>query len=311
MIYFERTIIDRESLSAGVLKPFDLPTDNPYRGLWLTLKGNVATGATAPAGLKSHAEHRLLKNIAIVANGKDTIVQTPGLYWKLRNTVDFGTEHVKALIGTTANTSYDFEANVYIPFVALRGRRPIDAILDARKLSSLQLQLTMGSINDVYGTPNNASLSNLNITVHSEEYVNAPADLKAFVMKHWGIIQEVVSSTTELEVKLPSDAIYRRLLIYAEADDVANEAIINKIGVKYATFTYKQVKADYIQRKSKLMNTVETLPQAVYPISFITDGMLSESINVKGAGANFKLVFDVSKQAGTNKIYIFAETLWG
>ena len=161
MIYHERNL-DRIDFVADAQRTLDLPRNNVIRGLFLRLTGRVTTTGVAPVGLRAHAEHRLIRRIEVVSNGKDTVKSHPFLFSKLLTHFDFGTPSEISTIGTTVSSNFDFVATGFIPFAFTRAKRPMDGSLDARRLQTPDLRVTFGNINDVFLTPNGATISNTN-----------------------------------------------------------------------------------------------------------------------------------------------------
>lgn len=310
MIYHERNL-DRIDFVADAQRTLDLPRNNVIRGLYLRLTGRVTTTATAPVGLRSHAEHRLIRRIEIVANGKDTIKSHPFLFSKMLTNFDFGTPSEIATIGVTVSTNFDFIATAFVPFAFTRAKRPVDGALDARRLQTLDLRVTFGNINDVYATPNGATITNTVLNVVTHEYINAPVDFQAFLNKHSTIEREVTATTASLQERLPVDRIYRRFFLYSEEGMVARNDIINNITLQSGSFVFKSLESRILQSQMKVQSANELIIPGLYVIEAITDGRIVESINTMGM-SSLEFVLNVTRQTpGVNTILIVPEVVEG
>lgn len=308
-IFHERRL-DNIEFVAGGTKTLELPRNNVYRALGIRLTGTCTTTATAPVGKKSQTPYRLIKRIEIVANGKDTIKSIPGMFLRILNKHDFGTNPKETDVGIVASTAYSFEGYMILPFAFTRALRPLDGALDARRLQTLDVRITWGSVDDLYTTPNSAALSNVKLELKTMEYINVPQDFKAFLNKQTQIQKEVVSTTTELQERLPVETVYRRFILYTEVADIASDSVLNKIKLKSGTFVFKDLDANLLKGDMKSLMGLEALETGVYIVELITDGQLTEVINTVGM-SSLEFIFDVTKQAGTNVIHIFPEIVEG
>lgn len=305
----ERRLDNIEFVENGT-KTLELPRNHVYRALILKLSGRCSTTATAPVGKKSYAIQKLIKRIEIVANGKDTIKSIPGMFLRMLNKYDFGTVPKETDIGTSASTNYDFETHMILPFALTRALRPLDAAIDSSKLQTFDIRVTWGSVNDLYATPNGATLSGVKLELQTIEYLGADPDFKALINKHTQIQKEVTATTSELQERLPTEVVYRRFFLYTEVDGVASNSVLNKIKLKSGTLVFKDISADMLKGNMKFFSGNESLEDGVYVLELITDGQLSEALNTKGM-SSLEFIFDVTKQTGTNVIHIFPEIIEG
>lgn len=308
-IYHERRL-DSVPYSENGTKTLELPRNNIYRALKLRLTGTLTTTATAPVTKKSFTPFKLIKRIEIIANGKDTIKSIPFFMLRALNLLDFCVEPEMTDVGVAVSTGYPFVASAILPFAFTQARTPIDGALDARRLETLSLQITWGSPADLYATPNAAAITVCQLAVETEEYIDSSPDFKAYLNKHTQIQKEVISTTSELQERLPVGQVYRRLMLVTMVDDVLNGSVLNKVALKSGTFVFKDATGVMIRQQMKLENSITTLDTGVYLLNLLSDGMLTECINTKGM-SSFELVLDVTKQTGTNMIHIFPEVVEG
>ena len=307
---FHERRLDNIEFAANGTKTLELPRNNVYRALGIRLTGTCTTSAVAPVGKLAFTPYRLIKRIEIVANGKDTIKSIPGKFLRILNKHDFGVVPKETDIGIAANTAYAFEGYMILPFAFTRALRPIDGAIDARKLQTLDIRVTWGSVNDFYTTPNNAVLSDVVLELKTMEYIGVEGEFKALLNVHTEIQKEVNATTSELQEKLPTEKIYRRFFLLTEVDGIASDAVLNKVKLKSGTMVFKDIDCDLLKGDMKFSSAIESLDTGVYVIELITDGQLTEAINTIGM-SSFELIFDVTKQAGINVIHIFPEVAEG
>jgi len=307
LIFVERQI-EQVDYTANTLKTRALPRDNAYRALNLRLSGTCTTSASAPTDLKSLTPYRLIKRIEIVANGKKTIKSIP--FWKLMiaNKLDFGTPPHQTNVGIVASTAYPFVAEGLLLFCLPRARRPIDTLFDARGLETLVLDVTWGSENDLYGTPNSPVLTLTKLEISTMEYTNLPVGFKSGLFVENTIEHEITVTKDEDAEKLPVDTVYRRVLVVVTVADLLNNAAVTKLSIRSGTLVFKQKPSEDFRRVAKSLYNIETLETGVYPIDFTTDGQITECINAIGM-SSFDLVMKTVKQTGTNIAYILPDTI--
>ncbi len=304
--YLERQL-DDVPFSALGSKSIDLPRNGVLRGLSFRLTGTYTTG-TGTYTKFDHAVYKLIQRIEVVANGKDTLKSIPFFFTRLLARADSGVAPDLTDVGVTASTAYPFVAYGFIPFAFTRARRPLDGALDTRKLSSLSAVITWGNDASMYSALGSGGSFTVapTLQVKTLEYGNVEADFKAAINRHSTIQHEVVSTKAEDQEKIVIDRVYRRFFLYAEAAGVASNAIINKITLKSGSFVFKSVKGPMAQSELKTLYGLDAVDTGLYVVDATTDGMLTESLNARGL-TSLEFVLDVTKQTGTNIVYIFPE----
>lgn len=305
-VYIERQL-DDVPFSANGSKALDIPRNGVLRGISFRLVGTYTTGTGTWAKF-DHSVYKLIQRIEIIANGKDTLKSVPFFFTRLLARADSGTLPDLTDVGNTASTAYPFVAYGFIPFAFTRARRPLDGALDTRKLSSLSLVVTWGTDTTMYGTLGSGGSFTVtpSLQVKLEEYANVEPDFKAAINRHSTIQHEVTATKVEDQEKLVIDRVYRRFFVYAEAAGMASNAIINKITLKSGTYVFKSVKGPMAQSSLKTLYGIDAVDTGLYVVDATTDGMLTEALNARGL-TSLEFVFDVTKQAGTNIVYVIPE----
>lgn len=303
---FTERMLDSIAFNRNGISTLELPRNAVLRGLTLRLVGIYTTTGTAPTGKKSLTPYRLIKRIEVVLDGKDTIKSVPFYFLRLLNKLDSGLAPDLTDIGSTASTAYAFVACAVLPFAFTRARRPIDGGLNCRNYQKVDLRITWGSETDFHSTINSAAITACELQLKTLEYIQVDENTPFALNKHSVIEREILSTSSEFQERLAVDRIYRRFLLYTEADEVAVNTILNAFKLSSGTFVYKQVKNPIARSEMKSLLGLESLDDGATLIELTTDGMLSEALNSKGL-ASLEFVFDVTKVSGTNKIYIFPE----
>ena len=140
---------------------YKMPRDRPYRRwtLWtkITITGG---GTTAPAGLKTEGWKNLIKKIRLIRNGSDTKIHVSGIskfYMDYYLTGVAPQQSAQPAVGATGD--YEYWICYVIDFATYpKNLSDFTALQPVRQLASIHLGITWGDINDIFTTPNGATI---------------------------------------------------------------------------------------------------------------------------------------------------------
>jgi len=140
---------------------FKMPRDRPYRRINLhfqiTVKGG---GTTAPANIKTESFRNLIKKIMFIRNGSDHKIHISAVSKYYLDYYQNGVKVAESSIPTVAATGEKtYWLNMSIDFASRpRDLTDLSALQPVRGVSSLHVGIEWGSIDDIYGTPNSATV---------------------------------------------------------------------------------------------------------------------------------------------------------
>lgn len=149
----ERPLTDKIEYASNTTKQIDLPRDNLIQEIIM----RFTVKATNPAGgitLKEDGILNLVKNVKLIANGKDVLRAVPARIMNFIEAYEGGTDPELVQIGTAVGAQtgtftliLDFKSDRNDP-------NDFSALLSALDKSSLKLQVEWGTITDITATAN-------------------------------------------------------------------------------------------------------------------------------------------------------------
>ena len=279
-----------------------------YHMQYLLLKLTV-THTNASAVFNDEALFSLINHVEVVANGNQNIKQIPGNKLYLNNIIGTsmrGLNDIKTANGT------DLVSTVYaiIPFSMFNTIRPYDTILNTAVFSTFDLLVNWGSSANV-GTGITVTAANLEVSSSSlvNYKRNATETIKYF--KETSLVEEITSTTTDYEIKLPVQKLYKGISIVSLVDKKRVDTVIKNVKIKSGTTVIVDLPADVIRAK----NNFEFKPgvadelKGVYIIDFLIRGKLSDTLDTINNFNTLEVVLDVEKQSGTNNIFVLSDTV--
>ena len=140
---------------------FKMPRDRPYRRITCLTEITITGGGTnAPTGLKTEGWKNLIKKIRFLRNGSDTKIHISGVSKYFMDYYLNGVAPAQATqpaVGATGDYKYwicytiDFASDP-------RDLSDFTALQPVRGQASLHLGFTWGDINDIFATPNGATI---------------------------------------------------------------------------------------------------------------------------------------------------------
>ena len=309
-----RRFLGSLAYSAGGFDTLRLPRNYVYSALQFCLIADI--DRTADAGdAKDSAPAQLVQTLEVVVNGKNTIKRMDMETLHRRNQKYHGVRpYIDAanLAGYGAldddiskvSAQFDFELPPQGPW-----SRGVDCLLDARGMSSLDLNVRWGQpndiMNDAYGgvvTVNSAKL-----LVWTLERVNAPVVPYA-LWKEYQLLSHTIAGAGVLTIDLPVNTTYEAITLKTHADGNQVNTIIpfglalfNPIRLYSGSEVYHDIPAGAVQINNRNECQIEvpelTLSAAAinharqefrlegyYHIPFVHDGLLSEMLDATRLG---------------------------
>ena len=140
---------------------YKMPRDRPYRRITMWVKMTISGGGTtAPTGIKTEGWKNLVKKIRLIRNGSDTKIHISGVS---KYFMDYYLNGVAPAQSDTPSVGATGDSTYWICYVIDFATYPknlsdFTALQPVRQLASLHLGVTWGDINDIFATPNSASI---------------------------------------------------------------------------------------------------------------------------------------------------------
>ncbi len=280
-----------------------------YHMTHLICRLEVIHDNTASASFFDNKLFKLINSIEIVANGNETLKQIQNTKLQLDNIIDSG---MRGLHKIDESDGTDKKSFVYfkIDFSMPNALRPHDTILNTALFSTFDFLVNWGSDATV-GTGITVKSATLEISSNSlVNYLRNKGETVKYY-KETALVKEVTSSTHEMSITMPVKKLYRGISIIAFEDAGRSNKIIKKVTIKSGTTVFVDWSFDALQAENNFLLKPEdegTLDGTVV-IDFAQRGRLSDMLNTISSFNTLEVVLDVEKQAGTNKIYIFSDTV--
>lgn len=331
-------ILEREiesiTYAANQTATIRLPRNYAYRKLCLTLLASIsrAAGATDGEAMDS-APAQLVKNIIIRANGRDVIKNYDMQALHRINQITHGVRPQinSDGLGGYAIIAVDSEVQVsvsaFIDFEMWRSIRPIDTLLDAAGLATLEMIVTWGAPDDIMDSTYDPAaggvvIRDAKLFVSSVESVGVPAGTTFLTNKEYMIRSQVTAASNRHQIQLPVSNLYRHMILHTHSDDLDVKTILpfnltnqNTITLQAGTEVFKYRIAGALANDNRVdceMEVPELHPSAAaiihnlteyplegyYLLEFVKDGRLTECLDTAKL-SQLDLILDVANP-GTN-----------
>lgn len=274
--YMPRSLeVERIDWSASALKPRTLPA-TVYKGLFLNLV--LTTTNDGAAALTARQLAQAIAGLKITLAGQDVLVNIPGEFLYVLNNYDFS-KSPPVTIDLVAGAGKVQKLSLYLPFALTRAVLPEDTLLDARKFSSVIIDIQWCSATGI-GT--DITITSGYLEIQTDEYNQVP-DAAAFARHEFGFTVENLTSTGTLNYKLDyaGNNQYKRLFLMtknAAGADANTE--INKAGVKVRSFYYLLNSGERIQNENEVRYAISPLT-GIYVLDFTRDGKMTQRLDAR------------------------------
>lgn len=302
-----REVGQRTWVSSGQ-ETIDLPRDYAYIDLLVELVATITVTAGTTAGtVLDVCPAQMIKNIQIIANGRDTIKSLDFEALVRLTHLRYGTAPNNTLFGGTATTTCYVYA--IIPFAMWRSVVPFDTLFNAKPLTTLQMILTFGTVADIFdsGASYDYTYSGAGtVYVSSREAVGLNPDAILSVNKE-SVQESTVTATTsshQIGMNYAKDLYYRSIVLRCTQDGQVSNGILNDIELKSGGVIFFKLNARRDRARYKNIYGVETMPTGYYAIDFCEDGRLGDALNTSGL-SSLDLILDVTNTADVDKIRVY------
>lgn len=291
-----------EALSLGSPKGFgrELPLGEGWYVLMLRFN-NVITIGTG-AGPVAEGELLIIKQVRVETSAGEVICNLPGrALYKIATMKSRTTPRKDAV--AAANGTYRVDLPIY--FVDDSMNRPEDTILDTSRYSGIKLDITYGTVSDLYTAPGTASMTaSLDVDI---ERTKGRLPKKALPILHayYGAAESQDASVkTTIDLDRSPDIAYKRLFSHesasgtaggvftgTNADDVKDlESIVDQSGD-----IVRERIHEIIQNQNKRDYQLETVMAGVTVFDFVRDGSINSALY---PGDRSRLQFKWTNKAG-------------
>jgi hypothetical protein len=285
-----------------------------YRELHLQLNYTLATTVESDvtaATIQRGDEWAIVKNIRIIANGSDVLRNFTGNQLRWLNKLVYGFNPRNPLAGgAAAGEPAAISSSLVLPFWSIGTVRPLDTALDARQLTSLEIEIEWGDVTSVTDNAGASLATNPTLKVYSLESFGVEAD---FAQSRVFKIQESsVAVNDQHEVDIPVGSMYRGFLINTSASG-ADAANLSNIKLKSGTTVFVDQEAALLRDIANMRHGVHvtfdeagTFEDSVFVsnnsnlagwhyLDLVTDGRLKEALDTLGL-AELTLELDVNTE---------------
>lgn len=258
----------------------------------------------AGAALDAEGMLALINSIQLIADGSNNIKQIPGrkLYF---DTIFATGKNPRQSIDVSEGADRVSYVDLLIPMNLLRTVRPQDTIFNSAIFKSLDLVINWGSA--VQGT--GVVVTDAVFTVSSDQLIgykrNEGETIKYF--KETSRKETISASTTEFEIDLPTNKLYRGFSLLATVDGARKDDVINAVELKSGTTVIMSWDAQTLKAQNyfNFVNDSNVDLVGLLYIDACERGKISDVINTTQGGFNtLSLVLDVTKGAGVTEVQV-------
>jgi len=294
-----------------------------YREIALRLTGQltVAGADNTSANTNNGDEWAVVKRIRLLANGTDVIKDISGndLWWL--DYFLYGTPpKVTPTLGDGSTANPSFDSVLVLPLWMPNAVKPIDTALDARELSSLEVEIQWGDHTSINGSATGFTTTP-RVELFSLTSFNVSGPFSQWRL--FPIEKEITANNPQFEVELPVGKMYRGFMIRATDGGQDQSDIVNNLKLVSGSTVFADVSVqddvlpqwenlvkgtsphwnDNAGSFDDLRRSDDSQLEGVYFYEHVTDGFLTEAIDTLGF-SEFKLEMNVSVGAGTTKLNI-------
>lgn len=291
-----------------------LPRGYLYHRLILRLSGTLQIATAAATALKDTAPASLIKEIKVVANGKNVLKSIDGATLYRINSIKRGTTAPLTAPGLTV-TTHAFSCLLLLDFTDPKNRVEIDTQFNSNGMSTFDLILRFGTTTDLV-TPDTGTVLSWSVTptvqvATVESLFNAkisPSQRFPLNTEYIAAEKEVTASSSKFQIDLATGNLYRTLIIKATDAGTPENDIINNITLKSGSEVFFYKPGLLVRDENKADLALETMPAGFYVIDLAKYGSLADLLDAR-AMSNLQLEFDVTKGSGTTLIKVVAQEI--
>lgn len=320
-----------------------LPRNYAYSAIEMLLIADIDRVVGVSAGTcRDSAPAQLVKMAEVVVNGKNTIKRLDLEFLHRRNQKMHGVRpyiYAHNLLGYAALDDdiskvygrFDFELPRNGPWA-----RQVDSLLDARPLSSLDLNITWGAPDDIMDDAYDPAAGGITVNsaklhIWTLERVAAPV-MNYATWKEFKLLSQTVPGAGVLTIDVPVNATYESITIKTHADNDQVDTIIpfglanvNLIELYSGSEKFLSLPAGCLHASNRVDAQIEVperigsgaalnhaaqelLLEGYYALDFVQDGMLSEMLDTTRLG-DLKLGLDCAVPGTQNVVDVYCSEI--
>lgn len=302
---------------SGQRQTLEIDRDGVLAQINLRIQYTVTNGASAAVGPFFQALARIVRRFEILVGGRDTIIGQAGEALTARALLEFGTlpYGMGDTVVLTGSAATVYHVVIPIPLWLPRGRRPDDTALDLRdpRIRQVVLGITWAASDctELYTTPNSAAISAVTCEVEGEYLLDVPAAQQFLVRVLDEQERELTGTNDAFDFILDrgNQLAYRSFLITSLAAKIGLDTIINTIELKAGSFVFAKRNAVAVKAEQKRDYQQEAGTAGLYFLTPLKFGEVVDSINTGILTSDLRLLFNATKQSGTNIIKVHREAV--
>jgi hypothetical protein len=301
----------------GVRQTVQLDRDGVLLAAIIRVQYRVTNSATAPVNQLWMTLARILRRVEVVVNGQDTVVNVNGAHLASRQFLESGQRPfgMEQAVNLSASAVTDYDISIRVPFVLQQGsQRRDDTALDLRGVQQATLAVTWGDASDLFQTPNNAALSNVNVEITGHYFVNAPPQQR-FLVRALDI-QDQDNTTTNANLSIlqdrGSDIFWKNWHIVTLRNNISVQNILTgDVRLQAGSFIYdnrsaREILADTIY-ESGIPYSEFTATDQAYRLNRDFYGSIATLINGGALSGDLFMIVGTTYTSGTERISISRE----
>lgn len=281
-----------------------LGRDFPLGEGWyrLVLRGNIVVVIGTGAGPVAEGELLVFKSIKLRTSAGEVLVDLPARALYKIAAVKAGTPPRKDAIAA-ASATYSVDIPIY--FADSRMSVPEDTILDTSRYNGLTLEITTGTVADLFTAPGTATATfNLDAEIERTKGPLPPKAKPMFFVQYAAAQSQDAFTQAFIEMERAPDLAYKRLYAHASssgtsggvftganADDVQNlESIVDQSGD-----IVRERIHEMIQNFNKNDYSLESVLAGITVFDFVRDGSINSALY---SGDRSRLQYKWTNKAG-------------
>lgn len=256
---------------------------------WYKLKTrvNIALVVGTGVGPISEGELRFIRGILLRTDRGEILCNLPGrALYKFATYIQGMAPRKDAIAAATAT----YRVNLPVIFVDPKMLRGEDTILDTSRYNSLTLQISLGTVADLLGTPGTATVTATCDVEVERSFGRLPEEARKSIFGHmsYDFRQPVdANTTTSIDMERSSDMSVMRALVHSAANGTAGlpfsgdnaDDVQDVITIKDETrFIEKERKHEMIQDINKEDGNLESIIAGVEIFDFVRDGSIASAM---------------------------------
>ena len=266
--------------------------------------GIVLTVGTA-SGPVTEGELLIIKNVLLKTDRGEIVCNLPGRALYKIASIKAGIAAPRKDAIAAASATYYVNLPIYFAEHYRGLDRPEDTILDTKRYSSLTLEITMGTVADLFTTPGTASItSTLDIEVVRTKGT-LPKQAEPVAIMAYDYRQPIdANSTTQILLERAQDLALKKVYVFSGTSGTAgvpmsgaaSDAIQNVVAIKdQSGFIIKDRIHRMIQESNQLDYSLESIITGLEVHDFVQEGSLQAALATAGKSL---LQYQWSNQGG-------------